>query len=83
MSVDKTSCEFALVVSDRWQSHGLGHHLMQNLMEVARDRGLDRMEGQILSENAKMLDLVTSLGFRISNDPEDPAVKQAVAELHK
>jgi acetyltransferase len=78
---DKKSCEFALVVSDRWQSRGLAHRLMQNLMEVARDRGLEQMDGQVLSNNTKMLELVGTLGFHISNDPEDSAVKRVVADL--
>ena len=79
---DKKSCEFALVVSDRWQSRGLAHHLMPKLMEIARDRGLEKMEGQILSNNFRMLDLMESLNFQISNDPEDSGVKLAVARLH-
>ena len=68
---DNKSCEFALVVSDQWQHKGIGHRLMVRLMEVARDRGLETMEGEVLSNNAKMLELVSSLGFSISNDPED------------
>ena len=81
-NLDKTSCEFALVVSDQWQSRGIAHHLMRNLMEIARDRNLERMEGQVLSSNTKMLELVRSLNFRIENDPDDSAVKQVEAQLH-
>jgi len=80
-NVDKTSCEFALVVSDQWQSRGIAHHLMRNLMDVARDRDLDIMQGQVLSQNKKMLDLMTSLSFSISNDPEDTSVKHVEARL--
>ncbi len=80
-NVDKTSCEFALVVSDKWQSRGIGHHLMRNLMDVARDRDLEIIEGQVLSQNKKMLDLMTSLNFSISNDPDDAAIKQVEARL--
>lgn len=80
-NLDKTSCEFALVVSDQWQSRGIAHHLMQNLMEVARDRDLERMEGQVLSNNTKMLELVSTLNFKIDNDPDDPGVKRVVARL--
>ena len=80
-NLDKTSCEFALVVSDQWQSRGIAHHLMQNLMEVARDRDLERMEGQVLSNNRKMLELVSTLNFQIDNDPDDPGVKRVVARL--
>ena len=81
-NVDRTSCEFALVVSDAWQSHGIAHRLMQDLMDVARDRELEIMEGQVLRNNYRMLELVETLGFEISNDPEDPAIKRVVAQLH-
>ena len=78
---DKKSCEFALVVADEWQSRGIAHHLMPKLMDIARDRGLERMEGQVLSNNFRMLDLMESLNFQITNDPEDSGIKLAVARL--
>ena len=81
-NLDKTSCEFALVVSDQWQSKGIGHHLMRNLMEIARDRDLQRMEGQVLSLNSRMLELMTTLDFRIQDDPDDAAIKHVEAQLH-
>jgi len=80
-NVDKTSCEFALVVSDRWQNRGIAHHLMRDLMEIARDRNLESMQGQVLSSNTRMLELVASLSFQVRNDPEDPAIKQVEARL--
>ncbi len=80
-NLDKTSCEFALVVSDQWRSRGIAHHLMQNLMEIARDRDLERMEGQVLANNFKMLELMKSLNFQIRNDPDDTGVKQVEALL--
>ena len=80
-NVDKTSCDFALTVSDRWQGRGIAHHLMQDLMEVARDRNLEKMQGQVLSENTKMLELVASLNFQIRNDPDDLAIKQVEVAL--
>jgi acetyltransferase len=80
-NLDKTSCEFALVVSDQWQGRGIAHQLMENLMEVARDRDLETMEGQVLSNNSRMLELVASLGFSIENDAEDAAIKHVVVSL--
>ena len=79
---DKTSCEFALVVSDKWQNKGIAYRLMRNLMEVARDRDLDVMEGQVLGDNKKMLELMASLDFEISTDPDDSSVRHVVAQLH-
>ena len=78
---DKQSCEFALVVSDRWQGRGIARRLMRNLMEVARDRGLERMQGQVLSDNSRMLELVEALGFEINNDPDDFEIRQVEARL--
>jgi len=62
-NLDKTSCEFALAVSDRWQNRGIARKLMRSLMGVARDRDLEKMEGTVLSNNSKMLELMTSLDF--------------------
>ncbi|MGI9249415.1 MAG: GNAT family N-acetyltransferase, partial [Woeseiaceae bacterium] len=81
-NLDRTSCEFALVVSDKWQGKGIAHHLMRNLMEIARDRDLEKMDGQVLSNNSRMLDLMTRLNFQIANDPDDTAVKRVEAQLH-
>jgi len=78
---DLESCEFALVVADAWQGHGIGHQLMRKLMEIARDRGLERMEGQVLSSNTRMLNLMQSLQFTIQRDPEDSAIKQVAIAL--
>jgi len=79
---DKKSCEFALVVSDKWHGRGIAHHLMKSLMEVARDRGLEKMDGQVLGNNFRMLGLIKSFNFRISTDPDDTSIKQVEARLH-
>ncbi|MEJ2622446.1 MAG: GNAT family N-acetyltransferase [Candidatus Thiodiazotropha sp.] len=78
---DKRSCEFALVVADEWQRQGIGHKLMNHLMEIARDRGLERMEGEVLSNNFKMLDLMKSLYIQVTPYPEDNSIKQVTIEL--
>ena len=80
-NLDQRSCEFALVVSDAWQGHGIGYQLMQNLIEIARDRGLERMEGQVLSNNTRMLNLMKSLNFSIGRDPEDSSIKRVAIGL--
>ena len=71
---DGQSCEFALTVSDDWQQKGIGRQLMERLMNVARDRGLEIMEGDVLSQNNKMLRLCKKLGFRSVHDKNDPEV---------
>ena len=50
-------------MSDAYQRQGLGRHLMQRLIDIARERGVQRLVGQVLIENAPMLHLMRSLGF--------------------
>ncbi len=71
---DRHSCEFALVISDEWQQQGIGRELMRRLMSVARDRNIEVMEGEVLSNNTKMLSLCERLGFRTAHDPQEPDV---------
>lgn len=81
-NLDKKSCEFALVIADRWQGKGVARLLMRDLMRIARERGLEAMEGQVLSSNRRMLELVASLNFEISNDPADDSVRIVEVKLH-
>jgi len=78
---DGKSCEFALVVADEWQHRGIGSQLMTRLMDVAQERGFRSMDGEILADNQKMLDLVKSLGFHLQSSEEDPGVKLASINL--
>ncbi|QIK37105.1 bifunctional acetate--CoA ligase family protein/GNAT family N-acetyltransferase [Caldichromatium japonicum] len=75
------SCEFAIVVSDQHRNLGIGSRLMRSLMQNARSRGFRTMEGDVLAVNTRMLALVKSLGFRIENDPQDPALKRVIKVL--
>jgi len=79
---DKKTCEFAIVVSDKWQGKGIARLLMQKLIEIARNRGLEVMEGQVLANNYRMLELMMSLNFQVGNDPSDPGIKLVVTRLN-
>jgi acetyltransferase len=78
---DRHSCEFALTVADAWQRKGIGRQLMQRLMTVARDRGIEIMQGDVLSQNNKMLQLCERLGFRRVHRAEDPDVVEVRRHL--
>jgi len=78
---DGTSCEFAIVVGDDWRHRGIASRIMMSLMEVARSRGLQRMEGEILSENSDMLSLVRKLGFTLRPCENDMGVQLAEIRL--
>jgi acetyltransferase len=76
INLDGDSCEFALVVDDHWHKQGIGHKLMDVLMDVARSKGLRVIEGEVLKTNRTMLKLVEGLGFRIEAHPEDDTVRR-------
>ncbi len=71
---DGSSCEFALTVADEWQSRGVGPQLMDRLIHIARERGLDTMIGEVLAQNSRMLRMCKRIGFRSMRSPEDPEV---------
>lgn len=78
---DRTSCEFALVVSDSFNGKGLGSRLMHSIMDVAREKGLSEIEGLVLANNAPMLKLMRSLGYSIKSYDEDPDFKLVTHKL--
>ena len=69
---DRSSCEFSLLVDDRFSGQGLGTRLMLGIMDVARDKGLSEIVGLVLSKNTGMLKLMASLGFDIRPYADDP-----------
>ncbi len=69
---DLESAEYAVVVADAWQNRGVGRMVMERLIACARARGLQRLEGAVLRTNTQMLRFVTSLGFTVHDDPEEP-----------
>jgi acetyltransferase len=69
---DRSSCEFSLLVDDRFSGQGLGTRLMLGIMDVARDKGLSEIDGLVLCKNSGMLKLMASLGFQIHSYEDDP-----------
>jgi acetyltransferase len=77
----QSSCEFSLSVSDVHAAHGIGTHLMLDLIAHAKENGLQEMLGYVLSKNLKMLHLVSELGFQITNLDDDPDFKTVSLSL--
>lgn len=81
LAPDGKACEFALVIADTWQGHGIGRRMMAKLIAVARSRGLERIYGDVLSTNHPMLEFCRHLGFTFGRNPEDPTVTRATLQL--
>ena len=71
---DNVSCEFAVVVADDWQRHGVASELMRRLIAHASTLGLTRMTGSVLSDNVRMLRFSERLGFTVAADANEPGV---------
>jgi acetyltransferase len=70
-NADYDTAEYAILVRSDLKGRGLGWLLMQTIIDYARAEGLKIVEGQVLRENAAMLDMCRELGFMISPDPKD------------
>ena len=78
---DGTSCDFGIIIADAWRKTGIAGLLMEALIRSARDRGLERMEGLVLSNNTTMLRFARALGFEVCPIPDDPRTKLVVKKL--
>lgn len=68
---DGLTCECAVAVSDDWRNRGLATILMQHLIDVARQRGIECMYSVDAVENGAMRELADHLGFQRKPDPDD------------
>ena len=63
--------EFALVVSDRWQGHGLGTRLLALLATFGRAEKLSRITAHMLPGNTAMQSVARKCGFELhQTEPE-------------
>lgn len=62
--------EFAVVVHDDYQGKGLGYKLLDLVIGIAAEKGLENIFGIILTDNKKMLKMCEDLGFTIKHLPD-------------
>jgi len=58
--------EFALVIHDVYQGKGIGHRLLDLLIGIAQEKGLEELYGIIQADNRRMLSLCEKLGFKVT-----------------
>ncbi|NRP74793.1 Acetyltransferase Pat [Ensifer psoraleae] len=78
---DHEVAEYGLLVRTDLQGHGLGWALLTHLRDYAAADGLQRIEGLVLSDNAKMLRMCREFGFAISSHPADSTLRIATLAL--
>jgi acetyltransferase len=77
----REEAEFALLVSDQFQRHGLGTELLRDLVTAGRDEKLKRIVGYISVENQGMLRVARGAGFRTRRLNDDPTIVEATLDL--
>ena len=70
MDANRETAEFAIIVADQWQGKGLGPKLVEEVIAIARERGVKLLWGEVLATNQPMLEMVTHLGFSLLRQPE-------------
>jgi acetyltransferase len=77
------TAEYAILLRSDLKGIGLGWELMRLMIEWAKAEGLSTVEGQVLRENAIMLDICRGLGFAIRPDPGDPDIRIVTLPIAK
>lgn len=75
------SGEYAILIHGDRKGTGLGHALMQLMIDWAKVEGLSRVEGTVLRENRPMLAVCKHLGFTTRPDKEDGGVVKVSLKL--
>ncbi len=57
------TAELAFAVIDQYQGQGIGTLLLRHLVVIARESGLQKLEAEVLPENAPMLAIFHNFGF--------------------
>ena len=57
------SAELAFTVEEDFQSRGIGSLLMRHIIAIARVKGLDQLEADVLSRNRPMLNVFRRCGL--------------------
>ncbi len=68
---ENKSAEFAIIIRSDLKAQGLGFLLMNKLIAYFRQRGINSLVGEMLSDNTAMHELVHHLGFTLHAEPLD------------
>ncbi|HLP78964.1 MAG TPA: GNAT family N-acetyltransferase, partial [Candidatus Paceibacterota bacterium] len=59
--------EFAMIVGDPWQKHGLGTELLKRLVAIGQDEKLKRITADIMADNIGMQHVSKKVGFKVTH----------------
>jgi GNAT superfamily N-acetyltransferase len=68
------SAEFAMIVEEDYQGFGLGKLILKHLVAIARARGINKFEAEVLPANERMLNLLRKTGLPMNMATRDESV---------
>jgi acetyltransferase len=74
----RDEAEFSVLISDKYQQHGLGTELLRRLVQVGKAEGLKRISANILPENAGMQAVCKKLGFTVQRVPSEDLIRAEI-----
>jgi acetyltransferase len=75
------AAEIGIIVRSDLKRMGLGHLLMQAILDYAAARGIPQVSGHVLAENRTMLQMARELGATITRDGDDFTVMRVLFDL--
>jgi len=81
-SPDQKEAEFSVLVADQYQGQGVGSALLSRCLFIAKQRGVEMVEGFVLAENTQMLTLGKKLGF-VSSPVQGIGEYRLIIDLRK
>ena len=71
--------ELSFIVADPWQGQGLGSKMVDYMIEICRDKQLEKISAVMLSDNYRAIKLFQEMGFTIES--LDDGTQRAVLDL--
>jgi acetyltransferase len=62
---DGKAGEIAFIIADPWQGLGLGTKMVEFMLEICKDMGLETIYAIMLPDNARAINLMKKMGFTV------------------
>lgn len=79
-AINGSEAEAAVLVTDQWQTRGLGTELLAGITRVAREEKFQKLTAEILRDNLSTQAIFRKVGFRLQA-MDDPSSISATLEL--
>ena len=67
---DEKTGEIAFIVADPWQGLGLGSKMLDYMIEICKDKGLETVYAFMLPDNRRAINLLKKMGFTLEESQD-------------